>query len=252
MTTAPLHRIPQIGYHHQMRKPSKQSNPAQPLSNQRHESFALAVAEGATLVDAHELAGFARNRTEAWKLRHRPEVDGRIRWLAKARVEASTRKFATRKKTQGDLLAAATKRLADIAFLDPGELINWERTPIVNAEGEVTGYESALQVKDSAKLTAAQRAAVKGAFLKSGALRLELHDSVNALVNLHKLLSGKDAPPSGSLVINQTNVGDVPALEAARKVAFLIAAARAQAAPLVTIEATPVRNSKETDTTQGP
>ena len=48
---------------------------------------------------------------------------------------------------------------------------------------------------------------------------------------LHKILTGKDDLPSQSLTINQTNLGKVDALDAARKVAFLLAAARAQALP---------------------
>lgn len=219
-----------------MRKSSPLPKPSQPLTNQRHETFSLAVAEGQQLVDAHELAGFARNRTEAWKLRHRPEVDARIRWIAKQRVEASTSRFARKKKSNADLLEQTTQRLAEIALLDPGEVLNWERQPVYDAEGSVTGYATGLQVKDSAKLTAAQRAAIRGVFNKSGELRVELHDTVGALVNLHKLLTGKDAP--SSVTVNQVNVGQVSALEAARKVAYLLAAA--QAAPQIAKQPQPV------------
>ena len=222
-----------------MRKPSS-SPSSQPLQNARHERFAIAVAGGSTLVDAYEIAGFKRNKVSAWKLRKQPEVNGRIQAILKARVDEGTRQFAKHKLQRGDTLTKVVKRLESIALIDPGELLNWERVPILNADGEVTGYETALQVKDSAKLTADQRAAVRGVFTKSGQLRVELHDQVNALVNLHKLLTGKDGSIAPSITINQQNIGDVPALDAARKVAFLLAAARSQGEPAKVIEAVPV------------
>lgn len=129
------------------------------------------------------------------------------------------------------MLERTVKELEKIAFSDIGEIANWQREPILNADGEVVDYRTTLQIKDSAKLTVAQRAMVKAAFTKGGEIRLDLHDKLAALLGLHKALMGKDVPAS-SVTVNQVNVGAVPAIEAARKVAYLLAAARAaQLAP---------------------
>jgi hypothetical protein len=113
----------------------------------------------------------------------------------------------------------------------------------------VTGFESSLQVKDSAKLSREARAAIRSVFTKAGALRIDMHDKLAALVALHKILTGKDDLPSQSLTINQTNLGKVDALDAARKVAFLLAAARAQALPGPILDAVPAPISREADMT---
>jgi hypothetical protein len=221
---------------------------ASPLTNARHEAFALAVSNGSKLIAAYEIAGFSgRSRASASILRWRPDVDSRIRWLAKQRVERETRAFARRRKLRGDLLDRATQELAAIALFDLGEVLNWERRPVVNDAGEVTGYATQFQVKDSAKLTAPQRAAIKAVFSKSGELRVELADKLTALATLIKTLTRKDVPTASSITINQQNVGEVSALDAARKVAFLLAASRAQALPVAVTNAMPVRNSKGAD-----
>ena len=205
-----------------MPKP-KTSSPSQPLLNQRHEAFALGVANAAKLLDAAESAGLKRDSVATSRIRWRPEVDARIRWLAKRRVEVETKTFARRKIARGDVLERTVKELESIAFSDIGEIANWQREPILNADGEVIDYRTTLQIKDSAKLTSAQRAMVKSAFTKSGEIRLELHDKLSALLGLHKALIGKDAP--ASVTVNQVNVGAVSALEAARKVHYLLAVA---------------------------
>lgn len=225
------------------------SNPSPPLSNARHEAFALAVARGSKLGDAYLAAGFtckqANARNRGYHLRHKPDVDARVKSLLVERVKADSRTFARRQKVKGDLLDATLKRLADIAHTDLRELLAWKDEPVVNADGEVTGTRQRLILRDSQSISPAAATLLKGAFLKAGELRIETHDQRAALVDLAKLLKGSDAlPPTQNVTLNQVNIGQLGAVEAAQRVAFMLAAAgRTLAAPQpaqpVTIDATP-------------
>jgi hypothetical protein len=55
-----------------------------------------------------------------------------------------------------------------------------------------------------------------------------MHDKRAALEALAKILKGDDVQPAGNITVNQVNVGQTDALDAARRVAFLLAAARAK------------------------
>lgn len=221
-----------------------------PLPNARRERFAVLVANGRTLKDAHKLAGFeGKSNTLPARLRYEPDVDARVTALLQERVDASTRIFARRQKKHGDTLQWAIKELEAIASVDPGEIFNWKRVSVLNAAGEVTGERHDVQVQDSAKLSPAARKAIKGVFLKGDNLRVETHDKAAALVSLIKVLTGSDADKP-NVTINQVNVGQVSAEDAARRVAFLLAAGRASmdAQPAIkTIEGSAVHNSKDTD-----
>lgn len=215
------------------------AKPSFPLKSPRHEAFAIAVANGAKLKDAYAKAGFdGKNPKLSWLLRHKPEVDARIRWMLDERVKADTRAFTRRQKGKGDLLQRALKRLEDIAFVDVREVANWKREPVLNADGEVISEGESLVIRDSRDLTPQAAAAIKSVFTKSGRLRVEMHDAKAALVDIVKLLSGSDAQPSGGNVnVTQINVGGTDALEAAKRVSFLLAAARSrEPAPLKTID----------------
>jgi hypothetical protein len=48
------------------------------LVNQKHEVFAQLIAGGSTIVDAYEMAGYPRNRSNACRLRLRDRVNARI------------------------------------------------------------------------------------------------------------------------------------------------------------------------------
>ena len=140
---------------------------SKPLVNSRHEAFARAIAQGHRLGPAYERSGFAgKSPRLSRELRHRQEVDDRIRWLLEERVRADTRAYSRREKRSADLRERVLAELETIAFSDPGEILNWERTPVLNADGEVTGFESTLQVKDSAKLSREARVGIKSVFTK--------------------------------------------------------------------------------------
>ena len=224
-----------------------------PLADARHELFAQAVASGNRLQAAYELAGFVgKDPKLSWKLRHRAVVDARVRELLQGRVQAQTRSFVRRQKSKGDLLQRALKELEAIAFHDVREVAAWRREPVLNPDGEVTGYRNALAIRDSADLTPEAAKAIKSAFTKGGEIRIDMHDKRQALEAIIKILTKSEVPAAGSVTINQTNVGQMSALETAKRVHFLLAAsqhAQATAAPL--IDAQPVRKSEDTDVPTG-
>ena len=135
--------------------------------------------------------------------------------------------------------------LEDIAFADIGELVQWYDEPVYNQEGELLRIDKKLAVKDTAKMHARERKAIKGVELKQGGqVKLELHDKRLALEGIIKLLSGNDNPPQ-QVTVNQVNIGAIPAMDLAQRIAFLFAKAQASAPPL--IEAQPVQVSQDTD-----
>lgn len=209
--------------------PKKKQNPSSPLLNPRHEAFAVAVARGMKLLDAYKAAGFeGRTHASAWKLRHSPDVDARVIGIANERVKADSRAFVRRQKMKGDLLDSAIKRLANIAFTDIREVATWREEPTLNAEGEVIGSQQRLRVRDALDLTPEAAALIRSAFTKSGEVRIETHDQRTALVDLVKLLKGDDAMQPSNVNIQQVNIGGTDALEAAKRVSFLLAAARSR------------------------
>jgi hypothetical protein len=214
---------------------------SKPLPNSRHESFARAIARGHRLGPAYERAGFAgKSRRLSWELRHRPKVDARIAWLLQERVKADTRE-----KQHGDLMDRAIRELEAIAFHDIREVADWRREVKIGADGEVIGADSTLAIRDAADLPACASKAIKSVFLKGGSLRIDMHDKRQALVDLVKLLKGDDVAAPRNVSIQQVNIGATDAFEAAKRVSFLLAAARAREADRPIIDASPVQASTE-------
>lgn len=225
-------------------------NNSSPLRNARHEAFAHQIVAGDKLADAYLRAGFKTVKTDdakqmGYRLRKRPEVAARVDWLLKRRVEAGTRSFTRRQKKSGDLLARVVAELEDIAFQDVREIADWRREAVTNAEGEVIDVRETLAIRDSKALSPAAAKAVKGVFLKSGEVRLELHDKRAALESLAKILKGDDVAVTNNVTVNSVSVGSVGAMDLAQRVAFLLSAASAQKAPAMkTIDATPSSNQE--------
>jgi hypothetical protein len=132
--------------------------------------------------------------------------------------------------------------LRRIAFADIRDMARWGREAATSPDGEALAVNDRVSVAPSNRLPADAAAAIKNVFTKSGQVRTEMHDKHAALASLarHFGLFG-DASSALPVAINQTNIGDIAALNAARKLAFLLAAARAQAAPPITIDAKPVQ-----------
>ena len=204
-----------------------------PLPNARHEAFCCHIAAGQKLGDAYLAAGFKSGNAKVlgYRLRHRPEIDARVKALLQARVDSGTRRFLRREKGKGDLLARVVKELEDIAFQDIREVVDWRQEAETNAQGEVIGVRESVAIRDSAKLSPAAAKAVKGVFMKGDRLRLEMHDKRAALEALAKILKGDDVQPAGNVTVNQVNVGAIGSVEAAQRIAFMLAAATAAVRP---------------------
>ncbi len=204
------------------------------------ERFAQQVAQGVKVEVAYRNAGYTGGKAAQSQLRYHPLVKARIEWLLDERVRSRFRR-----RTPGEKKALATQ-LSDearileeyraLAFADPRDVMAWETVPVLDKEGNIIGAENKLIVRPSADLTRAQASTVRGAFLKSGELRLETHDKLKALDSFAKVLriGQPDTPPqapSGTqFTLNQVNIG-TDAVAAARKVAFLLSAAAAQSKP---------------------
>lgn len=222
-------------------------DPSRPLSPKR-EAFCLSICDGHRVVYAHQSAGFeGRSEAAAFQLRRDAEIDARITWMLQQRVEAHNRGFARRQNQKGDLLERVVKRLEAIAMTDLAEIADWRTEAFVDEKGE-TQVKQRLRVKDANAISPAARAAIKGAFLKSGEIRLEMHDQRAALESLAKILKGDDVATSNNITVNQVNVGQVSATDAAQRIAFLLAAAANRMPSTPLLDVTPVHNSKVTDT----
>ena len=120
------------------------------------------------------------------------------------------------------------KELERVAFADARDLVQWDREPILDAAGNVSGYRDVMVPTPSRQVTRDQAASVRSVTTKSGSLKIDVHDKLNALEKLGKALGlFQDAAPVQNVTVTQLNVsGPDTALEAARRLAFAIAAAQ--------------------------
>jgi hypothetical protein len=222
-----------------------------PLNNPRHEAFALQIVNGHKLERAHELAGFNADRKTAWSLRHRPDISRRVDELLRERAAADTKRFVRRQKKFDDLQLAAIEELKKIAFADVREVAQWGPKPTFSPDGDLIGIEEQVRVTPADQLSEAAAASIKGVFAKAGGVRLELHDKRQALVDILKITGAfkDDKPPAASLTVNQININGESAIEAARKVAFLIRSAAALAPQLIGEQPAPDEAKAQSDKT---
>ena len=227
-------------------RPNARLDPTLPLANPKREAFALLVVKGLTLKAAYAQAGFLGKSPELPSaLRWRPDVDARIAELMKSRVDSEARTFARRQKTKGDLLQRALRELEDIAFADVREVLDWRREAVTTPDGE-SAIVDRLQVRDADKITPQAAKAIKAVFMKAGQLRVDMHDKRAALESIVKLLSKDgDAAPPQNVTVNQVNVGAMDAIEAARRVAFMVAAVSQQRPAAPMIDATPAPTAQK-------
>ena len=124
--------------------------------------------------------------------------------------------------------------------------MQWDRKPVFDEDGNLTGYEERLELTPSRHLTKAQRSAVKEVsrtVKKDGTtVRLNTNGKLEALALLARILgmTQPDAPATSSTTINNTQVnvgspGDMNAFEMARRLAFALEKA-ARALPAATAE----------------
>jgi hypothetical protein len=219
-----------------------------PLKHPPRELFAQAVARGVNVDQAYREAGYAGNSASRRELRCSADVDARIRWLLAERIESDARVRAPGIKEEQDARLRLIHELEAIAYVDPGDLMQWDRDPVFDNEGNVIGYRDLLEITPSKHLTKAQRSAVKSVsrtVKRDGTtVKIDLNGKLEALNQLARILgmTQPDAPPASSTTINNTQVNVLggqaeTALEAARRLAFAIEKA-ARAAPLLEPTAT--------------
>jgi hypothetical protein len=157
------------------------------------------------------------------------------------RIEAEAKARAAGMEKEQDARLRLIRELEAIAYVDPGDLIQWDREPQFDEAGSLVGYQDRLDLTPSKHLTKAQRSAVKSVSrtVKRDAttVRIDTNGKLEALSLLARILGlpGPDAVP-GSTTINNTQVNvstaaDMPVMEVARRLAFILErAARAQPA----------------------
>jgi hypothetical protein len=83
-----------------------------------------------------------------------------------------------------------------------------------------------MTVTPSHRLKPGVAATVKSVTTKSGALKFDVHDKLNALMQLGKILGlytdAASATATTNVQVNQVNIGGNNALEAVRRLAFAI------------------------------
>jgi Terminase small subunit len=211
------------------------AGPSKALSSSRREQFCQLVAAGTQARDAYTRAGYSGNDTSRQQLRRQADVDARINWIIRQRIESDAALRHRAEKPIADARLRLVRELEKIAYSDIRQLVQWDKQPVLDPDGNVVGERDRMTVTPSHRLKPGAAATVKSVTTKSGALKFDVHDKLNALNTLAKILGvTTDAPPPvQSVTVNQVNVGPSNALEAARRLAFALAAAQqaALAAP---------------------
>lgn len=208
-------------------------SPSKPLRDARRELFAQHVVSGRMVKDAYALAGFEGSTSaSASNVRWNPETAARIEWLLQDRVDQAAKRRAKAEKPIEDVRIRLARRMEALALGDPRDVINWDRKATVDADGNVTGFADELVVTPSRLLSADQAAMVKGAFLKSGEMRIEMADQLVAIEKLCKALGiyQESAAPMPIAPSAATASLGADAVEQVRRIAFLIHAASNHAA----------------------
>jgi hypothetical protein len=185
------------------------------------------VANGVAVAIAHKRAGYTGNDACRSQLRRSPDVDQRVNWLLRQRIESETRRRPRSEKPIDDARLRLVRELEKIAYSDVRDLISWDKQPVMDDDGNVVGEQDRLTITPSHRLKPGAAATIKSVTTKSGALKFDAHDKLSALNTLAKILGmTTDAAPPPSVTINQVNVGQDTALEAARRLTFALAAAQ--------------------------
>lgn len=225
----------------------KPLNPAKPLRLPARELLCQRIAAGVPLKEAYKEAGYTGSANERCKLRNQPEIRARVDWLLERRVDDLTRRRHRTEKSIDDIRLRMMQRLEEQALGDIRSIIQWDKKPVYDAEGNFTGFADEMQLTPSRNLTAGQASLIKGVFKKGDSLRVETISQQEVMRDLLKALGmfqDSAPPPVVNNTVNQVNIsGD--AVEAVRRVAFMLEAANKQAEksekavqPL-TIDATP-------------
>jgi hypothetical protein len=207
-------------------------DPSKPLANFKHERFCWAIAQGYRLGPAYEIAGFTgRSPRLSWQLRHKPAIEARVSWLLRERIEADTRARHRSDEKIADARLRLISELERIAYADTRDVVQWDREPELDQDGNVIGFKDTMRVTPSHLLTKDQAAQVRSVTTKSGSLKFEGFDKLAALTQLAKILGMARDPQTqavsnATVNVQQVNIGGDNALEAVRRLAFAIAKAQ--------------------------
>src|SRR5271155_3546948 len=151
-------------------------DPSKPLSNARRELFAQMIAEGEPAQVAYRRAGYTGGDDARWDLRRSTEVDLRVNWLLEERIKEQTRARHRREKKVDDLRTRVLRELERVAFADARDVVQWDRQPRLDDDGDVIGFVDELIPTPSRLLTKDQVAQVKRVTRKAGDITFEAHD----------------------------------------------------------------------------
>ena len=180
---------------------------------------------------AYEACGYSGGDAARWHLRNDPAIKARVDFIVSERIKAQAIAAAAPEKKLADSRARLIRELERIAYGDFRELVQWERRPQYDETGKLLGFADVIIATPSERLSRDAAAGIKSVTTKGGTLKLERHDKIAALLALakiHGLLDKEKVGPSQAVTVNQVNVGETNALEAIRKVAFMLGALRAR------------------------
>jgi hypothetical protein len=209
-------------------------------ANVRHERFCWAIVHGHRLGAAYEIAGFTgKSPRLPWQLRHKPCIEARVTWLLTQRIEADTKARHQADEKIEDARLRLIREFERVAYSDARDLAQWDRRPRLDNEGNLVEFVDELQVTPSRLLTRDAGALVRSVTTKSGTIKIETHDKLQAIDKLARILGVYQEPPASAapVTVNQVNIGSNNALEAVKRLAFAIAKAQhSQALEPPTIE----------------
>lgn len=194
------------------------------LSNPRHETFCQEKAKGRTNMEAYLTAGYkGKNRNSAdvtaKRLADRPEVKARLAELMEGAAEKAE-----------VTIAEVLRELKRIGFSDIRNTVKWQTNVLGMVEDPETGQmrpalTNEVAVVNSADMSVDHAAAIAEISQSDkGGIKVKHHNKVQALELIGRHLkmftdkhehTGKDGGP-----IETKDVSDI---EAARRVAFLLA-----------------------------
>lgn len=195
--------------------------------------------------EAYRQAGYTGGDVSRHELRRSADVDARISWLLADRVKQDTAARHRGEKKIVDARLRLVREFERVAYSSVGDVVQWDRKPVLGEDGSVQGYADTVTATPSRNLGAGKMAAIKSVTTKSGALKIDFHDKISAMNGLAKVLGmTPEAATVQQVTVNQVNLGDVNALEAARRLAFIMG--RAAASPLL-IEGETVKTSEPSE-----
>ena len=210
------------------------------LSIPARERFAQDVAAGLPVTEAYKAAGYQGNARSRQELRAARDVDARIRWLLAERYESQNRSRSKNAAKEADARLRLIRELESLAYSDIRDVIQWDREPTFDKLGNVTGERTKVDITPSKHLTKEQAALVRSIQqTKFGAVKFETHPKIDALKALASILglTGNDLPPGATITnntqVNVAAVGDTPAIEIARRLAFILERAHQASPPAI-------------------